>query len=126
MKIARREEGFDEVEEVVFEGRYLNAGSTVDGRGGISSVKFPMLAPPWDQPRLPSVAVISGKPMRDSVGRRTCLMYSKDGEPETLVPPLSRRWIGSWLGKGEKRMNGSMAWRASPVLPAVPMSRRHS
>jgi hypothetical protein len=59
-------------------------------------------------------------------------MYSKEGERETFVPPLMVMWIGQVVfvslplgiekGRPEKRTNGRMAWKTSPILPGLPIS----
>ena len=91
-------------------------------RGGIVKVISPGLAGPWLQPLLVSLAVISGKPMAWRVGRKTCWMYSNEGEPETFVPPVTVRRTGISEGNVENKMYGSVAWRVSAVLPTVSQS----
>ena len=73
--------------DVMFSGDKVNAGRTRDCLAGISSVKLPMLEPPWLQPRLFKVQDIGGSPMLCSVGSRTWEMYSYEGDPDTFVPP---------------------------------------
>ena len=69
---------------------------------------------------------MSGKPMECKVGSKTCWMYSKDGEPDTFVPPVNVNRTGISEGNLEKRIYGNVAWSVNPVLPTVSQSTRHS
>ena len=103
------------------------------GKGVMAKVTLPRSERPVDQPRELRVAD-TWRPMRARVGRRTCEMYSKDGESETFVPPtMVRRMAGGVVetlesssseegfGYGaEKRMNGRMAWKTRLTLPGLP------
>jgi len=77
------------------------AGSVVF-RGVIVYVTLPSVVVPWDQPREWSCVSMEGMPISWSMGMRTWVMYSTDGEFETFVPPEIVTGIGE--GWPEKRM----------------------
>lgn len=95
-------------------------------------MKLPIVEPPWLQPRLSKLQDMGGSPILRSVRSRTWAMYSYDGDPDTFVPPEMESRIGlplkvpSSFWGGLNKMNGSIACRARPVLPAVLMSSLHS
>jgi hypothetical protein len=53
-------------------------------------------------------------------------MYSKDGEPETFVPPVNVSRTGISDGNFENKTYGKVAWRVNPMLPTVSHSTRVS
>ena len=77
------------------------AGSVVF-RGVMVYVTLPSVVVPWDQPREWSCVSIEGMPMSWSMGMRTWVVYSIDGEFETFVPPEIVTGIGE--EQAEKRI----------------------
>ena len=98
-------------------------------RGVMSKVTRPTSGLPLDQPRWCRLALMGGMwRKRESRGKRIWIVYSKEGEEETLVPPVRVRRRGVGWAEGvvedgeegkEKSRKGRRACRIRKTEPGV-------